>query len=157
MWKLLIMEPFSQWKLKNFENWKLYWNLRAFLVLLERPQQLRFNQVYFTIFRAKVWKILIFWVYFVARISNKLQKLGLEGKISWAFNVCAHIVEFRNFQLWNFEKMKNVFTLGLMEQATLVLTIMVSLKFNDANCMKGIITIEAFPTFCANIRALWAS
>jgi hypothetical protein len=53
--------------------------------------------------------------------------------------------------------MKIMFTLGPMEQATLVLMIMVSLKFNDANCMKGIIiTIEAFPTFCANISSLWA-
>jgi hypothetical protein len=52
--------------------------------------------------------------------------------------------------------MKNMFMLAPIEQATLVLKITVSLKFNDANCMKGIITIEAFPTFCANIRALWA-
>jgi hypothetical protein len=28
-----------------------------------------------------------FWVNFVVRNSNKLQKLGLEGKIGWAFNV----------------------------------------------------------------------
>jgi len=35
-------------------------NLGVFLVLLESPQQVRFNRVYFTIFRAKVWKILIF-------------------------------------------------------------------------------------------------
>jgi hypothetical protein len=27
-----------------------------------------------------------FWVDFVAGNSNKLQKLGLEGKISWALN-----------------------------------------------------------------------
>ncbi len=29
-----------------------------------------------------------FWVDFVAKNSNKLQKLGLEGKISW---VCSHL------------------------------------------------------------------
>jgi hypothetical protein len=40
-----------------------------------------------------------FWVIFVTGNSNKLQKLGLEGKISQAFNV---------------------FTLGPMAQATLV-------------------------------------
>jgi hypothetical protein len=28
-----------------------------------------------------------FWVDFVVKNSNKLQKLGLEGKIGWAFNV----------------------------------------------------------------------
>jgi len=30
-----------------------------------------------------------FWVDFVARNSNKLQKLGLEGKMSWVLNVFA--------------------------------------------------------------------
>jgi hypothetical protein len=33
---------------------------------------------------------------FVAGNSNKLQELGLEGKISLALNVF-HITEFRNF------------------------------------------------------------
>jgi hypothetical protein len=31
-------------------------------VFLESPWQVRFNRVYFTILRAKVWKILIFWI-----------------------------------------------------------------------------------------------
>jgi hypothetical protein len=138
---------------KKIWSWKLYWNLRAFLALLESPQQVRFNKIYFTIFRAKVWKILIFECILLPEFQINYKKLGLEGKISWAFNV----LTFRNFQFWKFEKLKkNVFTLGPMEQGTLVLTIMVSLKFNDANCMKGIIPIEAFPTFCADIRALWA-
>ncbi len=39
-------------------------------------------KVYFTNFRAKVWKILTFGVNFVAGNSKKLQKLGLKGKIS---------------------------------------------------------------------------
>ncbi len=39
------------------------------------------------------------WLIFVVGNSNKLQKLGLEGKISWAFNA---------------------FTLGPMAHATLV-------------------------------------
>jgi hypothetical protein len=50
-----------------------------------------------------------FWVNFVAENSNKLQKLGLEGKISWALNVF-YILFF----------IENVFTLGPMAQATLV-------------------------------------
>jgi hypothetical protein len=54
----------------------------AFLVLLESPWQVRFIRVYFTMFRANVWKILNFLVDFVAENSNKLQKLGLEGKFS---------------------------------------------------------------------------
>ncbi len=48
-------------------------------MLLERPQRVRFNRVYFTIFRAKD---IDFLMDFVAENSNKLQKLGLEGKIS---------------------------------------------------------------------------
>jgi hypothetical protein len=48
-------------------------------VLLERPQRVRFNRVDFTIFRAKD---IDFLMDFVAENSNKLQKLGLEGKIS---------------------------------------------------------------------------
>jgi len=52
-------------------------------VLLESPQRVRFNRVYFKIFRPKVWKILIFLVNFVVENSNiELQKLGLEGKIN---------------------------------------------------------------------------
>jgi endo-alpha-1,4-polygalactosaminidase (GH114 family) len=48
-------------KAKSNQNWKLYWNLGVFLlVLLENPQWVRFNGVYFTIFIAQVWKILIF-------------------------------------------------------------------------------------------------
>jgi hypothetical protein len=51
------------------------------LVLLESPWQVRFNKVYFTIFRGKVWKTLIFEWILQLKNSNKLQKLGLEGKI----------------------------------------------------------------------------
>jgi len=43
-------------KTRQNQDWKLYWNLRAFLVLLESPWQGRFNRIYFTIFKAKVWK-----------------------------------------------------------------------------------------------------
>jgi hypothetical protein len=48
-----------------------------------KPGQVRFNKVYFTIFRAKVFKILIFeWILSAGKKKNKLQKLGLEEKIS---------------------------------------------------------------------------
>jgi hypothetical protein len=62
-------------------------------MLLESSPSIRVNRFYFTISRAKVWKILIFLVNFVAENSNKLQKLGLEGKISWAPR-CVHIAKF---------------------------------------------------------------
>jgi hypothetical protein len=45
--------------------------LGVLLVLLESPQQVRFNRVYFTIFRAKVWKRLIFeWILLVEIQKN---------------------------------------------------------------------------------------
>jgi hypothetical protein len=45
-------------------------------------EQVRFNRVYFTIFRAKVWKILIFEWILLLEIAKKIcKKLGLkEGK-----------------------------------------------------------------------------
>jgi hypothetical protein len=54
MWKLLIIEPFSQWKLNKLETennigiWKHSW------CCLKRPQWVRFNKVNFTIFQVKV-------------------------------------------------------------------------------------------------------
>ncbi len=51
-----------------------------------------------------------FWVDFVAGKSNKLQKLGLEGKISWALNVELHIAEFGNFQSENVKNKECVYT-----------------------------------------------
>ncbi len=50
----------------------LYWNLEVFLMLLESPPHLRFNRVYFIIFRAKVWKILIFdWILLLKIQTNR--------------------------------------------------------------------------------------
>jgi hypothetical protein len=44
-----------------------------------------------------------FWVSFVAENSNKLQKLGLEWKISWAFNLFTLL----NLEIFNSENVKN--------------------------------------------------
>jgi hypothetical protein len=55
LWKLLIIEPFSQWQLNKIKTG----NYIGILGVLESPWWVRFNRVYFTIFRAKVWKILI--------------------------------------------------------------------------------------------------
>ncbi len=103
VWKLLIIEPFSQWKLnKSKTEKKCFEVLGVFLVLLENPRWVRFYRFYFTIFRAKGVEGISFSVNFVAENSNKLQKLGLERQISWALNV---------------------FTPGPMSQATLVVVI----------------------------------
>jgi len=55
-------------KTKQNQNWKLYGKLWLFLVVIGKALgESEFNRVYFTIFRAKVWKIFIyFWVDFVA-------------------------------------------------------------------------------------------
>jgi hypothetical protein len=56
----------------------VYWNLRGVLAGIGKgPWQVRFNRVYFTIFRAKVWKKRLI---FVAGNSNKLQKIGFGRK-----------------------------------------------------------------------------
>ncbi len=82
LWNLLIIEPFflSQWKINKFWNWKLYWNLGSFLVLLESSRQVRFNRVYFTIFRAKVWKMLIFEWSLLQEIPTNCKKNGFGKK-----------------------------------------------------------------------------
>ncbi len=100
VWKLLIIELFSQWQLNKNQNWKLHWNLGVFLMLLESFRRVRFNRVYFTTIRAKMWKIFIFGWILLMEIQTNLQKLGWKGKkISWALNV---------------------FTLGPTAQATLI-------------------------------------
>jgi hypothetical protein len=59
VWKLSIIEPFSQWKLNKIQN-KTVLEFGSVLGVVERNQQVRFNRLYFTIFRAKAWKRLIF-------------------------------------------------------------------------------------------------
>ncbi len=61
-------------------------------MLLESPQRVRLSRASFTIFRAKVWKILIFeWILFL----EIQKKLYLGGKISLVLNL---------FTLLNLEK-----------------------------------------------------
>jgi hypothetical protein len=61
----------------------------AFLVLLESPRRVRFNRFYFTIFRAKMWKILIFELILLLEIQTNYQKNWVwKEKISFrALNV----------------------------------------------------------------------
>jgi hypothetical protein len=111
-------------KTKQNWNWKLFWNLGAFLVLFESPWQVRFSRVYFTVFRAKVWKD-FFWVDFVVGNSNKLQNWVWKEK-SVEPSMCSH-AKSRNFQFWQlctYLFIGNVFTLVPMAQATLVVMIL---------------------------------
>ncbi len=74
--------------IKSNQNWKLYWNLEVFLVLLESPWQVRFNRVCFTISRAKVWNISKFWARFCCQKFKQIAKNWVfKGKMSWAVDV----------------------------------------------------------------------
>ncbi len=117
---IVIIEPFFSMKTINrivTENCIGIWG-RSWC-FLERPLWLwvRFNKIEFTftIFRAKVWKTLILeWILLVE--IQTIWKIWVWHGTIW----CVHIAEFRNFQFWKCEKLKNVFTLGPTAQATLV-------------------------------------
>jgi len=79
------------------------------LKLLESLQQVRFTRVYFTIFKANVWKILIFKWILLLEILKKFQNLGLEGKISGTPQY-VHIAKFRIFNSKNVKNKKCVHT-----------------------------------------------
>jgi hypothetical protein len=68
------------------------WNFGAFLVLLESPWRVRFNRVYFTIFRAKLWKDIIFEWILLLDIQKNCE--------NWVWNEnLVHIVKFRNLEI----------------------------------------------------------
>jgi hypothetical protein len=76
-------------KFKSNQNWKLYWNLEAFLVLLEISPWVRFNKIYFTIFRAKMWKILILERILLLEIQTNC-KIGFGKEKSVEPSMCSH-------------------------------------------------------------------
>jgi hypothetical protein len=89
-------------KTKLNQNWKLYFNFRAFLVLLESPWQLKFNRAYFTIFRAQVWKI----SFLSGFCCWKFKQIAKNG-FGWKNQLrpqCVHIAQFTNSQFWKCEK-----------------------------------------------------
>ncbi len=96
-WTLFLNENY-----KSNRNWKLYWNLGAFLVFFGKASLwVRFNKIEFnfTIFRAKVWKTLILeWILLLEIQTN--WKIWVWNGTIW----CVHIAECRNFQFWKCEK-----------------------------------------------------
>jgi hypothetical protein len=109
MWKLLIIESFSQWKLYEIENkqcieiWGCSWNALGKSDLID---------FYFTIFRAKVWR---YWFLsgFCCWKFKQFAKTGF-GRKSQLSPQCVHICKFF---------IGNVFALGPMASATLVYTL----------------------------------
>jgi len=84
VWKLLIIEPF------------LNENQINCLVLLESLQGVRFNKFYFTIFRAKVWKIMIFeWILLLEIQTNCKNWVSKENSVG-ALNVNLEIFNCEN-------------------------------------------------------------
>ncbi len=94
-WTIFSMKIEKNW------NWNLYYNFGAFLVILESHWKLRFNRVYFTIFKAKVWKILSF--EFCCWKFKQIGKIGF-GRKNQLSPQHVHCAKFRNFQLWKCEK-----------------------------------------------------
>ncbi len=78
VWKLFIIEPFFN-EMKLNKKWNMYWNLEIFLVLLESFQSVRFNRIYFTNFKAKVWKYWFF-DYICCWKFKQITKFGFEKK-----------------------------------------------------------------------------
>ncbi len=90
VWKLLLVEPFSQWKLNRIETKNCIEILGTFLVFSESPREVRFNRFYFTIFRAKMWKILICeWILLLKIQTNYKNCVGKEKSVEPS--MCSHL------------------------------------------------------------------
>jgi hypothetical protein len=92
MWKLLIIESFSQWKLNKIETGKTvleFWGY-SWCCWKGPWRWVRFNRVYFTIFRAKVWKILIFeWIPLLKIQTNCKNWVWKEKSVE--SSLCSHL------------------------------------------------------------------
>jgi hypothetical protein len=79
------------------------WNLGAFLVLLKSPWWARFNRVNFTIFRAKMWKILIFeWILLLKIQTNYKNWVSKEKSVK--LSMCSHLGQrpcYTSYALYN--------------------------------------------------------
>jgi hypothetical protein len=123
VWDCLELWCESYWLLLHFLNeneikskLKTLLEFGVFLVLLESPWWFRFNKVYFTIFRAKVWKIFMFWVNFAAENPNKLQKNWVWKEKSVEPPMCSLLGQWYEclnptkchpFTWWSLPKWKN--------------------------------------------------
>ncbi len=77
----------------------MYWNLGAFLMLLESLRWITFNKAYFTISKATVWKILIL-SGFCCWKFKKFTKIGCGTK-NWLKHQCIHTWTNVTSYLWN--------------------------------------------------------
>jgi hypothetical protein len=112
--KLLIIESFFHWKLNEIKTkhciqiWLHSW---CSWKTLGEPNLIEFISQFSELRCGKYW----FLMHFDVENSNKLQKLCLEGKISWTFNVFTlgpttqtTLVMMNWWKIWdNFVKMKS--------------------------------------------------
>jgi hypothetical protein len=89
VWKLLIIKARSQWNLNKIKT-EHYMDLGVFLVLLENLWWVKFNKVYFTIFKAKVWKILVFECILLMEIQTNCKNWFRKEK-SVKPSMCSHL------------------------------------------------------------------
>jgi len=109
VWKLLIIEPFSQWKRSKIETencigiWGCFW--WCWWKALSQSDLIEFISQFSELRCQRYWFLsgLCCWKF------NKLQKLGLGGKISWPLN--CQIYKVLILKMW---KIKNAFTLRPM-------------------------------------------
>jgi hypothetical protein len=110
VWKLLIIEQFSQWKLNKIEtenciwiwghSWWCWWKAHSQSDLIEFISQ--FSEL-------KVWKILIFkWILLLE--IQQIAEIGFGRKNQLSPQLCSHchIYKFSILKMW---KIKNAFTL----------------------------------------------
>jgi len=90
VWKLLIMEPFSQWELNKMETENCIGIWGGSWCNLESSWWVRCSRDNFTIFRAKVWKILIFeWILLLEIQTNCKTWVCKEKSVEPS--MCSHL------------------------------------------------------------------
>jgi hypothetical protein len=98
VWKLLIIKPWFPWNLNKIKT-EHCMDLGVFLVLLENLWRVKFNKVYFTIFKAKVWKILIFeWILLMEIQTNCKNWFWKEKSVEPS--MCSHLGQWHHLHLY---------------------------------------------------------
>jgi hypothetical protein len=87
--KLLIIEPFSQWKFNKIEIENCIGICRCSWCCWKALGEPDLIEFYFTIFTPKVWKILVFEWILLLKIQTNCKNWVWKKKISWA-SMCSH-------------------------------------------------------------------
>jgi hypothetical protein len=104
VWKPLIIEPFSEWKLKRIEIENYIGTSGHYWCCWKALSKKYLTGFISHFFRAKVCKILIFeWIFLLMEKSNNGPIWVLDGKISWVLNVFT----LRNLEILNSETVMN--------------------------------------------------